>query len=326
MADCQLPRNAPARSTQGILIMRILITGAAGFVGRSLIGTLGTRHEIVAIDSAPNPFGDLPIRYIEGDLADAALLDEACRDPIDALVHLATVPGGAAEQDPAAAFAINVGATAALLERVMIGGNKPRVLFASSIAVFGDPLPPHVDDATPLQPRMVYGAHKAMIEQWIATLTRRGAIEGLSLRFPGIIARAKGPSGMKSAFMSDVFHAAAARQPFVCPVSAEATLWLMSVTGLVSNLIHALEAPATLFAEPYALTLPAVRTGMGAMALEIARQTGADPALVRYEPDPALEVAFGRQPPLETPAANAAGFRHDGSLEALVTSALATLQ
>jgi nucleoside-diphosphate-sugar epimerase len=305
--------------------MRILITGAGGFVGRALIGALGDQHDIVAIDSAPNPFGNLPIRYMEGDLANSDVRDAACRDRIDALVHLATVPGGAAEQNPANAFAVNVMATAALLERVAAGGNTPRVLFASSIAVLGDPLPPHVDDATPLQPRMVYGAHKAMIEQWIATLTRRGAIEGLSLRFPGIIARPKGPSGMKSAFMSDVFHAAAAHESFVCPVSAEATLWLMSVTGLVRNLIHALEAPAALFTEPYALTLPAVRTSMGALALEAARQTGADPALVHYDPDAALEAGFGRQPPLETPAADAAGFRHDGSLEALVTSALATL-
>lgn len=306
--------------------MRILITGAGGFVGRALIAALGHRHEIVGMDSAPDPFVGSPIRYIEGDLADAHLLDQACRDRIDALVHLATVPGGAAEQDPPKAFAVNVGATAALLDNVTASGTKPRVLFASSIAVFGDPLPSRVDDATPLQPRMVYGAHKAMIEQWIATLTRRGAIDGLSLRFPGIIARPKGPSGMKSAFMSEVFHAAAAHEAFVCPVSQDATLWLMSVRRLVHNLIHALEAPATLFAEPYALTLPAVRTNMGALALEIARQTGADPALVHYEPDAALEATFGRQPPLETPAADTAGFRHDGSLEALVTSALASLQ
>jgi D-erythronate 2-dehydrogenase len=306
--------------------MRILITGAGGFVGRALIGALGDQYDIVAIDSAPNPFGRGSVRYVQGDLTDTALLNEACRDRIDVLVHLATVPGGAAEQNPVNAFAVNVGATAALLDRVTADGNIPRVLFASSIAIFGDPLPASVDDATPLQPRMLYGAHKAMIEQWIATLTRRGAIEGLSLRFPGIIARPKGPSGMKSAFMSDVFHAAVAREAFVSPVSAEATLWLMSVTGLVGNLIHALDAPAALFSEPYALTLPAMRVSMGGLAREISYQTGADPALVRYDPDAGLEAAFGCQPPLETPAADRAGFRHDGSLEALVTSALASLQ
>jgi D-erythronate 2-dehydrogenase len=306
--------------------MRILITGASGFVGRAFITALGDEHEIVAFDSASNPYSDGSIRYIQGDLADPALLDEACSDRVDALVHLATVPGGAAEQDPNHAFAVNIDATAALLDRITSAEAPPRVLFASSIAVFGDPLPTYVDDATPIQPRMVYGAHKAMIEQWIATLTRRGEIEGLSLRFPGIIARPKGPSGMKSAFMSDVFHAAAARQGFVSPVSAEATLWLMSVSGLVRNLVHALKAPTALFAEPYALTLPSVRTSFGALVLEIARQTGADPSLVRYDPDAALESAFGRQPPLATPAADVAGFRHDGSLEALVTSALNSLQ
>jgi D-erythronate 2-dehydrogenase len=306
--------------------MRILITGASGFVGRAFITALGDAHEIIAFDSVSNPFSGGTIRYVQGDLADPVLLDEACRDPVDALVHLATVPGGAAEQDPTHAFAVNIEATAALLDRVISGESIPRVLFASSIAVFGDPLPIQVNDATPLQPRMVYGAHKAMIEQWIATLTRRGAIEGLSLRFPGIIARPKGPSGMKSAFMSDVFHAAVAHQSFVSPVSAEATLWLMSVSGLVRNLVHALKAPAALFAEPYALTLPSVRTSFGALVLEIARQTGADPSLVHFDPDVALESAFGRQPPLETPAADAAGFRHDGSLEALVASALNSLQ
>jgi nucleoside-diphosphate-sugar epimerase len=306
--------------------MRILITGASGFVGRALITALGEAHEIVAFDSVPNPFSGKTIRYIRGDLANPALLDEAFRDPVDALVHLATVPGGAAEQDPAHAFAVNIGATAALLEGVTDSGTKPRVIFASSIAVFGDPLPAFVDDATPLQPRMVYGAHKAMIEQWIAALTRRGSIEGISLRFPGIIARPKGPSGLKSAFMSDVFHAAVAHQGFVAPVSAEATLWLMSVSRLVGNLVHALEAPSAVFTEPYALTLPAVRTSLSALVLEIATQTGADPGLVRYDPDAVLEAAFGRQPPLETFAADAAGFRHDGSLGALVASALASLQ
>ncbi|MES2300836.1 MAG: NAD-dependent epimerase/dehydratase family protein, partial [Pseudomonadota bacterium] len=181
--------------------MRILVTGAAGFVGQALVASLRERHAVVATDSAPDPFAAQQIRYVQGDLTDVAILDEACRDGVDALIHLATVPGGAAEQDPATAFAVNVAATAYLLDRVASGGTKPKVLFASSIAVLGDPLPPLVDDCTPLRPRMVYGAHKAMIEQWIATLTRRGTIDGLSLRFPGVVARPKGPSGLKSAFM-----------------------------------------------------------------------------------------------------------------------------
>lgn len=305
--------------------MRILITGAGGFVGRALIAALGTEHRIVAIDNAPNPFVGKDIQYIEGDITNPLLLHEACQGSFDALVHLATVPGGAAEENPAEAFEVNVRATVDLLDCVASGGKKPRVLFASSIAVFGDPLPAKVDDSTPLLPRMVYGAHKAMIEQWIATLTRRGAIAGLSLRLPGIIARPRGPSGMKSAFMSDLFHAAVAGERFVVPVSAQATMWLMSVACLARNLNHALTMPLSPGTGDCAITLPAVRITMGALALEVARQTGADPGLVRYDPDRALVAGFGRQPPLETPAAEAAGFRNDGSPERLVASALATL-
>lgn len=305
--------------------MRILVTGAGGFVGRGLVAALYDKHEIVAIDSAPNPFEPGAARYIQGDLADPSALAAACELPVDALVHLATVPGGAAEQDPTGAFAVNIDATGFLLERIAAGQGVPRVVFASSIAVFGDPLPAQVTDASLIRPRMVYGAHKAMMEQWIATLTRRGAIEGVSLRLPGIVARPRGAAGLKSAFMSDIFHAAVANEAFVCPVSAEATLWLMSRAQLISNLIHAVEAPANPVGEPFAVTLPAVRTSVGVLAQEIARQAGSDPALVSYAPDHALEMAFGRQPPLETPAADAAGFLHDGSLEALVATALASL-
>ena len=306
--------------------MRILITGAGGFVGRALIAALGAEHRIVAIDSVPNPFVGRAIRYIEGDITNPLLLHEACQDSFDALVHLATMPGGAAEANPAEAFAVNVRATVDLLAYAAAGGGKkPRVLFASSIAVFGNPLPAKVDDSTPLLPRMVYGAHKAMIEQWIATLTRRGAIEGLSLRLPGVIARPRGPSGMKSAFMSDLFHAAAAGERFVVPVSAQATMWLMSVACLTRNLNHALTMPLLPSNGDCAITLPALRITMGALALEVARQTGAAPGFVRFDPDEALEAGFGRQPPLETPVAEAAGFRNDGSPERLVASALATL-
>lgn len=305
--------------------MRIVITGAGGFVGQSLVGALSPKHEIVALDRiCSGLFGD-DIRAIEGNFADPLILDAAIADGCDALVHLATVPGGAAEQDPVGAFRVNVDGSAALLDRVAALAGTPRVIFASSIAVFGEQLPPLVSDQTPIRPHMVYGAHKAMMEQWIATLTRRGAICGLSLRFPGIVARPPAPSGMKSAFMSNIFHAGIAHEAFVSPVSAQATMWLMSVDRLVKNLVHALEAPFSTFGEPYALTLPAVRMDMGELVAEIARQTGMDQALVGYEPDAALEAGFGRQPPLATDAADTAGFAHDGSLAALVTSALQSI-
>lgn len=159
-------------------------------------------------------------QVLVGDLSDPAVRRRFLADEIDALVHLATVPGGAAEADPAASRRVNVDAMYDLL--LEAGAAQPglRVVFASSIAVFGYPLPAFVDDLTPLNPKLVYGGHKAMMEQAVAMLSNRGVIDGMSLRLPGILARPKGPSGMKSAFMSDLFHALRAGERFVCPVSA----------------------------------------------------------------------------------------------------------
>ncbi len=303
--------------------MAVVVTGAGGFVGRALVKRLIERGDtVVALDSIADhiPAG---ARVVAGDIADPVVRAEAFRDGCAALVHLATVPGGAAEADPAASRRINIDAMYDLLDAAKTGGNKPRVVYASSIAVFGDPLPAEgVDDTTPLAPKMVYGGHKAMMEVAVSMMHHRGEIEGVSVRLPGILARPKGPSGMKSAFMSDLFHALRAGEPFVCPVSESATIWAQSVTQCATNLVHALDMDASRMPVTRAVTLPAQCINMGALAAEIARQTASSAALVSYQPNAALEAAFGSHPPLATPAAERCGFAHDGDLATLVTNAL----
>lgn len=302
----------------------VLITGAGGFVGQALVRALAPARPIIATDHAGLDGLAMPgVTTLPGDIADPHLLARLTANPLAAIIHLATVPGGAAEADPALAARVNIAASMALLDAAAAHGHRPRVIFASSIAVFGEPLPPLVDDTTPVRPMLRYGAHKAMMEEWIATLTRRGAVRGLSLRLPGILARPLAPSGMKSAFLSNVFHALQAGEPITLPVSADATCWLLSRRALIGQIAACLDwAEDPLSAR---LNLPAQRVRMGDMVAEIARQTGADPALARYAPDPLIEAAFGAQPPLATPAADALGLRHDGNLAALVASALAEL-
>jgi nucleoside-diphosphate-sugar epimerase len=214
-----------------------------------------------------------------------------------------------------------------LLEEVRAAAtHPPRVVYASSIAVFGDPLPAGgVDDATTLAPRLVYGGHKAMMEVAVAMMSHRGEIDGVTVRLPGILARPQGAAGMKSAFMSDLFHALREGRPFVCPVSAGATIWAESVTCCAANLQHALTLDAASMPRTRAVTLPALRIRMDDLAAEIAHQCGSDPALVSYAPDAGLEAAFGAHPALSTPNAERAGFVSDGDVATLVARALARI-
>jgi len=306
--------------------VKVVVTGAGGFVGRELVARLlEAGHEVAGIDSHA---GGIPggARAVAGDLGDGAVRAEALGAGCDALVHLATVPGGAAEADPAASRRINLDAMYDLL--LEAGALSPglRVVYASSIAVLGDPLPAHVDDQTPLSPRMIYGGHKAMMEHATAMFSNRGLIDGVTVRLPGILARPKGPSGMKSAFMSNLFHALKAGEAFTCPVSAGGTIWAQSVARCADNFVHALTLDSALLPSTRAVTLPAQCVTMGALAAEVARQCGVPAELVTYAPDAALEAAFAAQPPLSTPAAERAGFAHDGDPASLVASALATLQ
>jgi D-erythronate 2-dehydrogenase len=306
--------------------MRVVVTGAGGFVGRHLVaGLLARGDAVTGVDSvaAGIPSGALAIA---GDLGDKSIRAAALADGCDALIHLATVPGGAAEADPQASRRINIDAMYDLLEEAAAAGNCPRVVYASSIAVYGDPLPPGgVEDATPLSPKMIYGGHKAMMETAVAMLSNRGAIDGVTVRLPGILARPKGPSGMKSAFMSNLFHALAAGEAFVCPVSPQATIWAQSVACCAANFIHALSLDTALLPPTRAVTLSAQTIAMQDLVSEIASQTGRSPDLVSYQPDAQLEAAFGSHPPLITQAADRAGFTHDGTLARLVASALETL-
>lgn len=296
--------------------MRVLVTGAGGFVGRALLRLLKSRHEVIAFDKH---LGAAP--GIEGDLCDASAVARALASGCEAIVHLATVPGGAAESDPELAWRVNVEGTRRLFDAAAQSPRPPRLVFSSSIAVFGESLPTQFDEDSPTAPTMLYGAHKAMMETWLATLTRRGRLQGLSLRLPGIVARPAAPSGLKSAFVSEIFHALLGRQPIDLPVSAESTTLLMSSSRVALNLVHALESGHT-----GCVTLPATRVCMHDLVAAIARQTGSDANSVRWHPDPAIEAAFGRFPALATPRANSLGYTADAGVDDLARSALHSLQ
>jgi len=295
----------------------VLLTGAAGFVGQAVVAALANDERIThvrMIDRCEPPTCDDPrFEGVSCDLTDVAAIPRLLSG-IDAIIHLASIPGGTAEGDPALSRAVNVDATLALLEHLDRQNASTRFVYASSIAVFGHLHGP-VNDLTAPAPDLIYGLHKLMAEMALANFCRRGSVEGIALRLPGIVARPLGNSGLKSAFMSDIFHAAASGSAFTMPVNPEATMWLMSADCVAANLIHAIMMPK---ANGLALNLPALRVRAADLVAGLYR----DPSLVAYKVDPLLEQGFGSYPPLSTPEADSLGFSHDGSLEALIAAAM----
>ncbi len=303
---------------------RVIVTGAGGFVGKQLCQVLieQTDWHLVLIDNVLSHLllPDERVTLIEAGLQDEGVLDRAFASPCDTLFHLAAVPGGAAEQDPALSKTVNLDATLAMFERAAAQANCPRIVFSSTIAVLGAPMPEVVDDSCPIVPAMTYGTHKAMVELALADLSRRGLVDSVTVRLPGIVARPLAKNGLKTAFLSNVFHLLARNEPFVSPVSQQATTWLMSVQQCAQNLFHASTLDSALMPVSRVVTLPALRVVMGEFVTEIARQANVSLSLVSWEPDEGLEQGFGKQPPLYTPAADKAGFVHDADIAALVAN------
>ena len=311
--------------------MRLLVTGAGGFIGRVLVqrllaqGLAGRRVErIVAVDLSLQGLPDeTRLQRVVGSIAEAGVLERALAEPVDAVFHLASVPGGAAEKAPDLGRRVNLDATAHLLTLLREQGTRPRLVFSSTVAVYGHPLPEVVDEHTPPRPVMSYGAHKLAAEVLIADAARRGWVDACSLRLPGVVARPGDGAGLVSAFMSQLFWKLAAGEPIVLPVSAEGTAWWISVGACVDNLRHAATLDTSRLDATCVVQMPALHLPVRSVIDALAQVHGHDQrALVRQEPQEMVQRLFASQPPLRTPTAEALGFCHDGTVERLVRRAM----
>lgn len=308
------------------------MTGAAGFVPSALLKRLlelpalagAPIDQVIAVDLGLSEASEGRLVSMAGDLSDPVFRDHLLSLKPDVMFHLAALPSGASTADPARGWAVNVDATFALINGLAAQGGRPRLVFTSSIGVFGVPLPDDkVDDETLPLPTMSYGTHKLIAEAVIADVTRRGLIEGVALRLPGIVARPPRGTGHVSAYMSDIFHALAGGRAFTSPVSRASTSWFMSRQRVVDNLIHAAEIPGSEIGPRRAFNLPALRLSIGELVDALSVEFGVDGnALMRYEPKPEVEAQFGAYPPIYTPLADRLGFRHDGDARALVRRSL----
>lgn len=291
--------------------MRIVITGGAGFLGTrlarkllergSLIDRAGkTRplRQIVLLDVTAATVTDPRVSCVAGDLADPAVIERVVTADTDSIFHLAAVVSGQAEAEFDTGMRVNVDATRALLERCRMLDNAPKFVFTSSLAVFGGKLPDPVPDDAPLTPQTSYGTQKAIGELLVYDMTRKGFIDGRSLRLPTVTVRPGKPNKAASSFASGVIREPLSGVEAICPVARETRLWVTSPRQVVDNLIVGHDVAASKFGQTRSVNVPGLRVSVEEMVSALRRAAGDAVAdRVKWQIDPVIDKIVRTWPP-----------------------------
>jgi nucleoside-diphosphate-sugar epimerase len=311
--------------------MHILITGASGMVGRKIAerlleeGHIGRRevtkltlNDIVPPDVSPTE--RTSIRPIVGNLADRSVVDRLVAEKPDMVMHLAAIVSGEAEADFDKGYAVNFDGTRHLLDAVRLQHYAPRVIYASSIAVFGAPFPDPIPDDFHETPLTSYGTQKAVGELLLNDFTRRGFFDGIGLRLPTICVRPGKPNLAASGFFSNIIREPLKGEEAVLPVPDTIRHWHASPRAAVGFFLHAAEMDLAPVGPRRCLTMPGVAVTVGEQ-IEALRKIAGDRAasLIRREPDPVIaRIVSGWPMAFEAKRARDLGFTADESFEAII--------
>lgn len=306
--------------------MKVLITGGAGFLGARLARALLARGELAGrpltglvladlVAPPPDLRADARVSPHVGQLLEQASV--LAREGLDGVFHLASAVSAECEADFELGLRSNLDSTRALLDALRLQGSAPRLVFASSVAVYGSdpalPLPPVVHDETLPTPQSSYGIHKFICEQLVADYTRKGFIDGRSARLMTVAVRPGRPNGAASGFLSGIVREPLAGLDAVCPVAPETRVALASPASTIAGLIRVFEASPEDFGGRTALNLPALSVSVAEMLDALETLAGPEArARVRFEPDAAIARIVGAWPArFESQRAARLGLRPD---------------
>ena len=302
--------------------MRVVITGGCGFLGRRVALRLLERREVdelVLFDNAPSALPlpeDRRLKLVTGDIADRETVRGVVAPGTNSVFHLAAVVSGEAEADTDLGYRVNLDGTRAVLEACRALGTCPRLVFASSLAVYGGALPPAVGDDTALTPETCYGTQKAIGELLVNDNSRKGFVDGRAVRLPTVVVRPGRPNRAASTFASSIIREPLSGREAICPVSPDTVMALASPRRVVDALLRAHDLPAADFATSRSLQLPGFSVAVGEMVAAV-RRAGGEQAYtrIRWEPDPLIQrIVSGWPQALAAPRAAALGFTADNGI------------
>lgn len=320
-------------------MVHCLIIGAAGMLGDGLAkrlireGKVGTRKIAKLslfdiIEPKKLEGGDVEIATGATDIADPAAAVALIEARPDVIFHLAAIVSGEAERDFDKGYSINLDGTRYLFEAVRAAHQKdgyfPRIVFTSSLAVFGSPLPEVISDDFIITPRSSYGTQKAIGELLLADYSRKGFFDGIGIRLPTICIRPGKPNAAASGFFSSILREPLAGQAAVLPVDTSVRHWFASPRAAIGFMVHAAMVDTSLIGERRNITMPGVSATVSD-EIEALRKIAGDEAvaLISHQPDPAIEAIISTWPQaFDAKRALDLGFEADSSFEAIIEAYL----
>src|SRR5262245_29706569 len=313
--------------------MHTLITGAAGMIGRKLSERLArdgalngrpikrlTLTDVIA-PAKPGKFAGA-VDASASDIAAPGVAERLIADRTEVVFHLAGVVSAEAEVDFEKGYRVNLDGTRGLLEAIRQVGNgyKPRVVFTSSIAVFGAPFPDAIPDEFHLTPLTSYGTQKAMCEFMLADYTRRGFLDGVGLRLPSIVVRPGKPNKAASGFFSGIIREPLSGEVAVLPVAESVLHWHASPRSAVGFLVHAAGLSREQLGSRINLTMPGVCCTVGEQIAALRRIAGDTVAArIRREPDELImRIVNGWPSRFDPRRALALGFRVEPNFDDII--------